>query len=61
MTGVSAQPTTSLRLLAPVAKPLFFAQGRQRSHLAVLPNEPEIDITDIVRRRVESRAAQKLP
>ena len=30
------------------------------SHLAVLPNEPEIDIADVVRRTVESRATPAL-
>ena len=30
------------------------------SHLVVLPNEPEIDIADVVRRTVESRATPAL-
>ena len=30
-------------------------------HLVVLPNEPEIDIADVVRRTVESRATPSLP
>src|SRR5437762_12344219 len=29
-------------------------------HLVLFPNEPEIDITDVVRRTVESRAAPAL-
>ena len=31
------------------------------SHLVVFPNEPEIDIADVVRRTVESRATPSLP
>src|ERR1051326_3186025 len=31
------------------------------SHLVVLPNEPEIDEADVVRRTVESRATPRLP
>ena len=31
------------------------------SHLVVLPNEPEVDIADVVRRAVESRATPSLP
>ena len=30
-------------------------------HLAVFPNEPEIDVADVVRRTVESRATPSLP
>src|SRR5438094_6669939 len=30
------------------------------SHLVVLPNEPEVDIADVVRRTVESRATPAL-
>ena len=30
-------------------------------HLVVFPNEPEIDIADVVRRTVESRATPSLP
>ena len=32
----------------------------QSPHLAVLPNEPEVDIADVVRRTVESRATPAL-
>ncbi len=32
----------------------------QSPHLALLPNEPEIDIADVVRRTVESRATPAL-
>src|SRR5215472_6858040 len=31
------------------------------SHLVVLPNEPEVDIADVVRRTVESRATPSFP
>ena len=31
------------------------------SHLVVLPNEPEIDIADVVRRTIESCATPSLP
>src|SRR4029079_6941964 len=31
------------------------------SHLVVLPNEPEVDKADVVRRTVESRATPSLP
>src|SRR6266571_2427595 len=34
---------------------------KESSHLVVLPNEPEIDIADVVRRTVESRATPGLP
>ena len=34
---------------------------RKSSHLVVLPNEPEVDIADVVRRTVESRATPSLP
>src|SRR5438105_9518826 len=33
----------------------------QSPHLALFPNEPEIDIADVVRRTVESRATPALP
>src|SRR5437764_3407323 len=33
----------------------------QSPHLAPLPNEPEIDVADVVRRTVESRATPALP
>ena len=43
------------RLLAPVAKPLFPpGNGGSPLHLAFLPNEPEIDIADVVRRNCRS-------
>src|SRR5216117_2554158 len=32
----------------------------QSSHLVVLPNEPEVDVADVVRRAVESRATPAL-
>src|SRR6266853_2925420 len=32
----------------------------QSSHLVVLPNEPEVDVADVVRRTVESRATPAL-
>src|SRR5215467_12989548 len=31
------------------------------SHLVVLPNEPEVDVADVVRRTVERRATPSLP
>src|SRR6266581_2444633 len=34
---------------------------KEASHLVVLPNEPEIDIADVVRRTVEDRATPCLP
>jgi len=51
-----AEPS-SLRLLAAGGEAVI-PPGRQRSHLAVLPNEPEIDIADIVRRMVEAALLQ---
>src|SRR6058998_1505707 len=33
----------------------------QSPHLVVLPNEPEVDIADVVRRTVEKRATPSLP
>src|SRR5438876_5510511 len=34
---------------------------KESSHLVVLPNESEVDIADVVRRTVESRATPGLP
>src|SRR4029453_13120983 len=61
MTGILRPTDHFTAVVGPGGKAVVSAQGRQRSHLAAFPNEPEIDITDVVRPRVESEATPPLP
>src|SRR4030095_9931094 len=61
MTGILRPTDHFTAAVGPRGKAVVSAQGRQRSHLAAFPNEPEIDITDVVRPRIESEATPPLP
>src|SRR5438034_9518080 len=61
MNSILRPPHHVTQVIGSGCKAVIAARKRGKSpHLVVLPNEPEIDVADVVRRTVESRATPVL-
>src|SRR4029077_20322768 len=61
MNTILGPPDHLTEVVGSGCKAVISARKRQKSsHLVVLPNEPEVNIADVVRRTVESRATPSL-